>query len=84
MVTSGVKLMCLCSFHITVGILLNIELVNLVAVRLYIDCIIEIYTFRVITFFGQIEDIVPMSTINPFALTRCRLLYTSVSVFESR
>ena len=55
------------------GILLDAELVNFVAVSLCIVCIIEIYTFRVITFFGRIEDIVPMSTINPFALIRCSL-----------
>ena len=66
------------------GLLLDAELVSLVVVSLCIVCIIEIYTFRVITFFGRIEDIVPMSTINPFALIRCRLLNVSVSVFESR
>ena len=66
------------------GILLDAELVSLVAVSLCIICIVEIYTFCVITFFGRIEDIVPMSMINPFALIRCRLLNVSVSVFKSR
>ena len=65
------------------GLLLDAELVSLVVVSLCIVCIIEIYTFCVITFFGRTEDIVPMSTINPLALIRCRLLNVSVSVFES-
>ena len=66
------------------GILLDAELVSLVAVSLCIVCIVEIYTFYVITFFGRIEDIIPMSTINLFALIRCRLLNVGVSVFENR